>query len=62
MACTLQSSLGYSTNIILRDVSLERLYSVLFTFFEIYESYKFSIVRYPKYYLLSFKGSRSGGA
>jgi len=39
-----------------KDVSLSRLYGILFTYSCLYSGYSFKIIRYPKYYLLSFKG------
>ena len=38
------------------DISLERLYGVLFVYFELYPNYKFTIKRFPKYYRLDFQG------
>jgi len=40
----------------LRDYNLERLYGVLFVFFELYEDYSYDIYRFSDYYLLKFKG------
>ena len=37
-----------------KDISLGRLYSVLFTYCELYSDYSFKIIRYPRYYLLTF--------
>ena len=39
----------------IKDVSLERLWGIVFTFCEMYSDYSFNIVRYPKYYILTFK-------
>jgi hypothetical protein len=39
----------------IRDISLERLYNVLFNYCCIYSNYSFNIIRYSKYYLLVFK-------
>jgi len=38
-----------------KDISLERLYGVLFTLCELHSDYSFYIIRYPKYYELNFK-------
>ena len=37
-----------------KDISLERLYSVLFVYCELYSDYNFDIVRFPRFYLLTF--------
>lgn len=50
-------------DITIRDRSLERLYSVLFTYCCLYEDYNFTIFRKPKYYELCFQGeSLRGGS
>ena len=38
----------------IKDISLQRLYGILFTYCGLYTDYNFKIVRYPKYYLLVF--------
>lgn len=45
-----------AVDVTIRDISLERLYGVLFTYFELYSDYEFNIVRKPKFYELNFKG------
>ena len=37
-----------------RDLSLERIYSVLFVYFQLYSDYSFEIRRKPKFYELTF--------
>lgn len=39
----------------IRDISLKRLYNILFVYFELYNDYSFEIKRYPKFYELNFK-------
>ena len=48
---------GYSQRVSLsfKDISLERLYGVLYCYCCLYSDYSFNIVRYPGYYLLTFK-------
>lgn len=50
----------FSKEIILtfKDVSLPRLYSVLFTYCELYHDVCFVIRRRPKFYVLELKGWR----
>lgn len=43
-------------DISIRDISLQRLYGVLFIYFELYSDYEFTIRRHPKFYELTFKG------
>ena len=44
-----------AVDITLRDINLERLYNVLFVYFELFDDYSFDILRKPKFYELKFK-------
>jgi len=56
------SSFNSSHTICLKDRCLDRLYNVLFVYFDLYANYdySFSIIRTPKYYELIFKTSGGG--
>lgn len=45
-----------AVDITIRDISLQRLYGILFVFFELYSDYSFNIIRKSKFYELNFQG------
>jgi len=57
------SSIGNDFLFRIRDINLERLYSVLFTYCELYSGcdYSFKIYRRSKFYELVFCGESSRG-
>ena len=44
----------------IKDINLDRLYGVLYTYIQMYSDYSYKIVRHPKFYELTFNAWGDG--